>query len=189
MNAYIEDTANLSPVARAGAVHRTIDGTGGGKIFSAGFLEANAIAVAVATSNGLFAYHRTTDVESVDDGQNARRNGKRVGQRRLARLGQDRSVAIGRVAARKAESSRNPQAIDARPMTAVLEPQAMNDLVPLLSGALNARAADEGRSAFSKSGGGTRIGEKVMRRTRHALVRSRRSGASRRCRSTSRASR
>ena len=71
-------------------------------------------------------------------------------------------AAIGRAAARKAESSRNPQAIDARPMTAVLEPQAMNDLVPLLSAALDARAADEGRSAFSKAGGGTRIGEKVM---------------------------
>ena len=60
-------------------------------------------------------------------------------------------AAIGRAAARKAESSRNPQAIDARPMTAVLEPQAVNDLVPLLSGSLNARAADEGRSAFSKA--------------------------------------
>jgi predicted Zn-dependent protease len=46
--------------------------------------------------------------------------------------------------------------------TAVLEPQAVNDLVPLLSGALNARNADEGRSAFSKPGGGTRIGEKVV---------------------------
>ena len=45
--------------------------------------------------------------------------------------------------------------------TAVLEPQAVNDLIPLLAGALNARNADEGRSPFSKSGGGTRIGEKV----------------------------
>jgi len=41
------------------------------------------------------------------------------------------------------------------------EPQAANDLVPLLAGALNARNADEGRSAFSKEGGGTRIGETV----------------------------
>jgi predicted Zn-dependent protease len=45
--------------------------------------------------------------------------------------------------------------------TAVLEPQAVNDLIPLLSGALNARNADEGRSPFSKPGGGTRVGEKV----------------------------
>ena len=51
VNAYIEDTANLTPAARAGAVRRTIDGTGGGQIFSAGFLDARAIAVAVATNN------------------------------------------------------------------------------------------------------------------------------------------
>ena len=44
----------------------------------------------------------------------------------------------------------------------MLEPQAVNDLVPLLANALNARSADEGRSAFSKPGGGTRIGEKVV---------------------------
>jgi predicted Zn-dependent protease len=44
----------------------------------------------------------------------------------------------------------------------VLEPAAVTDLVPLIGGALNARTADEGRSPFSKPGGGTRIGEKVM---------------------------
>jgi predicted Zn-dependent protease len=38
----------------------------------------------------------------------------------------------------------------------------VNDLVPLLSGALSARNADEGRSPFSKQGGGNRIGEKVV---------------------------
>ena len=43
----------------------------------------------------------------------------------------------------------------------MLEPQAVNDLIPLLAGALNARSADEGRSAFSKPGGGNRLGEKV----------------------------
>jgi predicted Zn-dependent protease len=71
-------------------------------------------------------------------------------------------VSIGRIAAQKAVASRNPQAIDPGLYTAVLEPSAVNDLVPLLSGALNARTADEGRSPFSKPGGGTRIGEKVM---------------------------
>jgi predicted Zn-dependent protease len=69
---------------------------------------------------------------------------------------------LGRIAARKAVASRNPQPIEAGAYTAILEPQAVMDLVPLLGGALNARAADEGRSAFSKPGGGNRLGEKVM---------------------------
>jgi predicted Zn-dependent protease len=70
--------------------------------------------------------------------------------------------AIGRVAAQKAVASRMPQAIEPGMYTAVLEPQAVTDLVPLLAGAFNARNADEGRSPFSKSGGGNRIGEKVV---------------------------
>ena len=162
VNAYIEDTANLSPVARAGAVRRTIDGTGGGQIFSAGFLDANAIAVAVATSNGLFAFHRTTDVDLSMTARTPDGTGSGWASAGSRDWGKIDPAAIGRAAARKAESSRNPQAIEAQPMTAVLEPQATNDLVPLLSGALGARAADEGRSAFSKPDGGTRIGEKVM---------------------------
>src|SRR5262249_28713870 len=51
--------------------------------------------------------------------------------------------------------------LDPGKYTAVLEPQAVNDLIPLLSNALNARNADEGRSPFSKLGGVNRIGEKV----------------------------
>ena len=161
VNAYIEDTANLSPAARAGAVRRTIDGTGGGQIFSAGFLDVHAISVAVATSNGLFAFHRTTDADLSLTARTPDGTGSGWASAGSRDWGKIDPTALGRAAARKAESSRNPQPIDARPMTAILEPQATNDLVPLLSGALNARAADEGRSAFSKPGG-NRIGEKVM---------------------------
>ena len=34
--------------------------------------------------------------------------------------------------------------------------------VSLMGGAFQARSADEGRSAFSKAGGGTRLGEKIV---------------------------
>jgi predicted Zn-dependent protease len=71
-------------------------------------------------------------------------------------------AAVGRIAAQKAVASRSPMAIEPGLYTAVLEPQAVTDLVPLLAPALNARTADEGRSPFSKPGGGTRIGEQVM---------------------------
>jgi len=162
VNAYIEDTANLNPVARAGAVKRTIDGAGGGQIFVAGFLEASAVEVAVATSNGLFAYHRTTGANLSMTARTPDGTGSGWASAGSRDWGAIDPATIGRVAARKAQSSRNPQAIDPGLYTAVLEPQAVNDLVPLLSNALNARNADEGRSAFSKAGGGTRIGEKVV---------------------------
>ena len=44
----------------------------------------------------------------------------------------------------------------------VLEPTAVGNLVQLIAGAFNARAADEGRSFFSKPGGGNKIGMKVV---------------------------
>jgi predicted Zn-dependent protease len=46
--------------------------------------------------------------------------------------------------------------------TVILEPTAVGNLVSLMIGALGARQADEGRSFFSRSGGGNRIGEKFL---------------------------
>ena len=43
----------------------------------------------------------------------------------------------------------------------MLEPTAAGNLVSLLAFSMNARPADEGRSFFSRRGGGNRIGEKV----------------------------
>jgi predicted Zn-dependent protease len=130
-------------------------------VFVAGFLDAGARVRAVATSRGLFAYHRTTDADlsvtvRTPDGTGS--GWAHGGARDWAAIA---PAALGRVAAEKAVASRNPQEIEPGLYTAVLEPQAVNDLVPLLNNVLNARTADEGRSPFSRPGGGTRIGEKV----------------------------
>ena len=44
----------------------------------------------------------------------------------------------------------------------ILEPEAVADLLMLLTFSLNARTADEGRSFLSKPGGGNRLGEKLF---------------------------
>jgi len=165
--AFIDRTANLDGETRASAVRRAIEaantaGKAAGEIFSAGFLEFNAQAIAVATSAGLFAYHRSTSADfsmtvRTSDGTGSGWAG--AGSRDWHDFD---TAAAGRIAAQKAIASRNPGTITPGHYTAVLEPQAVNDLVPLLGNALNARNADEGRSAFSKTGGGTRIGEKIM---------------------------
>jgi predicted Zn-dependent protease len=167
VGAFVASTSDLDPESRAEAVRRAVDaattaGKPSGEVFAAGFLEASARVLAVATSRGLFAYHEATDADfsmtvRTPDGTGS--GWARAGARDWERLD---PAAIGRLAAQKAVASRNPQAIEPGLYTAVLEPQAVNDLVPLLAGALNARSADEGRSPFSKSGGGTRIGERVV---------------------------
>ena len=167
VNAFVQRTANLDPEVRSGAVSRAIEastaaGKPAGQIFTAGYLEANARAVAVATSSGLFAYHRTTDADFSMTARTADGTGSGWATGGARDWGQVDPVSIGRIAAQKAVASRNPQPIEPGLYTAVLEPSAVTDLVPLLSGAMSARTADEGRSPFSKPGGGTRVGEKVV---------------------------
>jgi predicted Zn-dependent protease len=166
VNAYVGLTADLDAEARAAAVSRAVRaateaGKPAGEIFTAGFLEANAQAIAVATSRGLFAYHRTTDASFSVTARTPDATGSGWASGGAHDWAAVDAARIGRIAAQKAVASRNPQAIEPGMYTAVLEPQAVTDLIPLLVGALNARNADEGRSPFSKSGGGTRIGEKV----------------------------
>jgi predicted Zn-dependent protease len=167
VSAFVGRSADLDPEARATAVRRAVEaantaGRPAGQIFSAGFLEAEASIVAVANSAGLFAYHRTTDVNFSVTARTPDGTGSGWASAGSRDWNTVDPAAVGRIAAQKAVASRNPVAIEPGRYTAVLEPQAVTDLVPLLGGALNARTADEGRSPFSKPGGGTRIGEKVM---------------------------
>ncbi len=166
VDAFIDRTAQLAGEARAAAIQGVVEAAKGagkvaGDLFVAGFLDAHARTIAVATSNGLFAYHRTTDVSLSVTARTPDRTGSgwaRAGSRDWGALN---PATLGRIAAEKAVASRNPQPLEPGTYTAVLEPQAVNDLVALLGAALDARNADEGRSAFSKADGGTRIGQQV----------------------------
>jgi predicted Zn-dependent protease len=165
-NAFIARTL-LDPEMRSGAVNRAIEsastaGRSAGSIFTAGYLETNGRAVAVGTSRGLFAYHRSTDADFSVTARTPDGTGSGWATGGARDFGTVDPAAIGRIAAQKAVASRNPQTIEPGLYTAVLEPAAVTDLVPLLNFAMSARTADEGRSPFSKPGGGTRIGEKVM---------------------------
>jgi predicted Zn-dependent protease len=69
---------------------------------------------------------------------------------------------VANTAVEKARASRNPVAIEPGRYTTILEPTAAANLVQLITGAMQARAADEGRSFFSKPGGGNKIGLQVV---------------------------
>src|SRR5688572_977064 len=166
VNGWIDTTANLGPEARAAAVASLISsaqevGRPAGDAFVAGYLEATAGARAIANNRGMFAYHRSTG----SDLSNTVRTPDRTGSGWASSGARDWAAidpaALGARAAQKAVASRNPQAIEPGAYTVVLEPGAVADLVPQLAGAFNARNADEGRSAFSKRGGGNLVGEKV----------------------------
>ncbi len=160
---YFDSTGNLGPEGRAEAARLAIDPCkAAGDLKAAGFLNTGIGAGAVANNKGLFAYQsgtssnytltvRTTDGTGsgwagADHPDWAQVDVKRVAQQAIE----------------KARMSKNPVAIEPGRYTVILEPQAVGDLVQLLAFALGARAADEGRSAFSKQGGGTKVGEKIV---------------------------
>ncbi len=164
--AYAERTAGLAPDVRAKAVQALMQAAraeqgGAGDLAIAGFLEARAGTTAIANKAGLWAYHQSTQVDLSCTSRTPDGTGSgwaSGGARDWALLD---AAGLGRAAARKAVQSRTPQAIEPGRYTVVLEPQAVADMIPSLAGSFNARQADEGRSAFSKTGGGTRVGETI----------------------------
>ncbi len=166
VNGYFDSTAGLDPEKRAAATKSAINaaetaGGPGANIFVAGFLQANAGANAVATSRGLFAYHRSSSANlgitaRTPDGTGS--GWSNAGARDWSLID---AAALGRTASAKAAASRNPRAIEPGLYTVVLEPAAVADIMGSLLSTFNARANDEGRGTFSKPGGGTRLGEKI----------------------------
>ncbi len=164
------DVSNLGAAARSKAVEHLMAGArapGGAmpvdpsSILVAGFLEANSGARAVATSRGLFAYQPSTSVSLSCTARTSDGTGSGYASAGGRAWTSVDPAALGRRASQKALSSRNPVAIEPGRYTVILEPRAVADFIPLLMGSFNARSADEGRSPFSKKGGGTRIGEKI----------------------------
>ena len=163
VNAHFDSTANLTAAERAAAAHTAIDAAkAAGDLAAAGFIIAGANYNAIASNTGLFAYFSST---SANYQLTVRTNDGTGSGWAAADNPNWREVdfkAVSDRAIQKARASRHPVAVEPGRYTVILEPQAVGDLVQLLAFALDARSADEGRSAFTKSGGGTRIGEKIV---------------------------
>ena len=163
VNAWFDSTANLTPAQRAAAAHTAIDAAkGAGDLAAAGFIVAGSSYNAIASNTGMFAYFPGTSANyqltvRTNDG-----TGSGWAAADHPDWGQIDFKAVSDRAIQKARASRNPVAVEPGRYTVILEPQAVGDLVQLLAFSLDARSADEGRSAFSKTGGGTKIGEKIV---------------------------
>src|SRR3954466_13331137 len=163
VNGYFDSTADLTPADRARAALTALEpARKAGDLKAAGFIIVNAGANALGNGKGLFAYNRSTTANytltvRTDDGTGSGWAGaEHPDWKQLDFQG------MSARAIEKARLSRNPVAIEPGRYTVILEPQAVGDLVQLMAFALAARNADEGRSAFSKQGGGTKMGEKVV---------------------------
>ena len=155
-------TAGLDPAGRAAAIRAITEASRAAGLVSTGYLETSAGAQAVANNKGLFAYARgtaaalTTTVRTSD--------GKGSGWAGASHWDWSKidPTALGATAIQKARASISPVAVEPGRYTVVLEPTAVGNLVQLIGTALSARQADEGRSFFTKPGGGNKIGQKVV---------------------------
>ena len=159
---WSEATAQLDPAARAAAIEKIAAPAREAGLVSTGYLESRGTATAIANSKGLFAYGRNT--EAVLTTTVRTENGEGSGWGGSAHWDWSRidAGALGATAIQKAKASRGAVAIEPGRYTVILEPTAVGNLVQLIAGALSARSADEGRSFFTKPGGGNKIGMKVV---------------------------
>ncbi len=165
VHAWFDRTAELSAEDRAKAAMTALAPARAAKDLTvAGFIICNASASASAIGNsaGLFAYHRGTSANYTLTARTTDGTGSGwVGSESNDWTAIDfQSVATRAID--KARRSRNPVGIEPGRYTVIFEPEATANLVSLMGGAFQARSADEGRSVFSKAGGGTRLGEKIV---------------------------
>ena len=151
----------MDPAARARTLERVL-ASAGCQVTAAAFHTARARALAAATANGNRRYFQSSEAAfsltaRTPDGTGA---GYLAGDHfDLDRLD---VTAIAAQAVDKAVRSAKPRPIEPGTYPVILEPQAVSDLLRFLTGAFDARMADEGRSAFSLKGGKTRVGEALF---------------------------
>ena len=163
VNGYFDSVANLTPADRAKAALTALEpARKAGDLATAGFLVTNAASTALGNDKGMFAYHRSTNANYTVTVRTKDGTGSGWAGGEHNDWSQVDIAALSQRALEKAKLSRNPVAIEPGRYTVILEPQAVGDLVQLFSGYVDARSADEGRSPFSKQGGGNKLGEKII---------------------------
>jgi predicted Zn-dependent protease len=159
---FSESTADVNVDARASALLSALEACRREQVIGAGFHIATASARAVATASGNRQYFRSgigrfSMTARTTDGTGS---GYYAGDHfDLTRLDVRQ---IAEQAVTKAVRSQAPKAIEPGTYSVILEPQAVADMLGFLGNALDARSAEEGRSAFAAKDGKTRVGEKMF---------------------------
>ena len=150
--------AKMGPAQRGEAAAKAIDIAKGAGVVAAGLVTHAERVSVVASSSGLFGFHPSTEVTMSTTSRTP--DGKGSGRaafvsHRAKDLDAER---LARRATETATASSNLKKADPGDYTVLLEAQAVADLLGFMLGSMGTRAADEGRSFFSKSGGGTKLG-------------------------------
>ena len=151
-----------TPAERATAAKQVTERARAVGLIATGFIEARVGATCLANSKGLFAYDSSAVVTMTATVRSADGTGSGWACSDGNSFAEIDAEHVAATAVEKARTSRDPVAIEPGRYPTILEPTAVGNLVQLIAQAMQARAADEGRSFFSKPGGGNKIGMKVV---------------------------
>ena len=160
-------TAEVSALALAEAMGKAAEAASHADLDGAGYAEAGGRFTVLANSAGLRASERLTGAK-VTVSARRKSGGGEAGQwsgwSAASALAFNELDAgdVARRAIAKAAAVGAPIDLEPGAYTVILEPAAAAELIPWLLWCMEARAADEGRSYFSRKGGGTKLGEKLF---------------------------
>lgn len=151
---YDDETAEVSPEARAEAVARVVARAEANRLTAAGIFATTSVTQALLNSRGLYAAHRETKAEFSVTYLNG---GSGWAKGNFTGVGQLNTEELAARACQKALANRNPQEIAPGRYTVILEPAAVLDLVGFLFYDFAATAAQDKRSCFTDQ-----LGKKVF---------------------------
>ncbi len=159
---YSKNTESLSKNERANLLKSVINESENANLSSAGYIEDEANFTALLNSNGLFAYNTGSMASFSCTARTKDGTGSSRVQQQSINVNDLNTEQLGKRVTQRAAMSTNPKEIKPGKYIVILEPAAAADMIAYCTYFMDARSADEGRSFFSKQGGGSRIGEKIV---------------------------
>jgi predicted Zn-dependent protease len=159
---FAESSLKPSLEKRAKALHEVFDLADKEHVVAAGLVETEASGSGSLSQNGNFEYERRS---SGTMSMTARLpDGSSSGYFLRNTIDPDKLdiTRIAREAIWRATTGRGAQVIPPGVYPVILEPQAVVDILDVLSWVLDARGADEGRTAMSTSEGKTKLGQDIF---------------------------
>jgi predicted Zn-dependent protease len=160
-----EDPATITfgAAERVPGVRAVVEPAAKENMNTSGFFTNGGGVQCIANKAGNFGYHRSSNASFSATARTADGTGSGWAEDASFRVADIDAPKLAATALRKARESAGPKRLDPDDYTVIFEPAAVADLIGFNFGAaLSARAAEEGRSYFSKKGGGTMLGEKVF---------------------------
>ncbi|MBA7673141.1 hypothetical protein ES703_81329 [subsurface metagenome] len=161
---YYEDVAWLTPADLAGEIEETVRTAKTVDYRASGLYEASYATIAIANSEGLFAFDQVSNLNysttmhgPLGSGYSSQ-NGESLAQ---VSAGSMTSEAL-----ETASAAQNPRALEPGEYTVILEPQAVLDFLEFFVWNMNARDADEGTTVFAGKVGERLYSDKVNLETR-----------------------